>query len=176
MNYCFIIAQLIGFIAWIIIIISYYRKNTNAILLFHMLATILFGIHYYLLDANSGFIICIFELFRDFLYYKSDKDDYIFLFSTFFYVIAIIFSFDGIISVFPFFASFFDGFFLTKTKKIVIIGSVVVYILWFVYDIVVKSYTGIFFDLVLVISNILILLFNYNIFKNNNNQSVIIKR
>ena len=176
MNLKFIIIQIIGLMAWVLIIFSYYRKNTNKILLFHMFASIFFAIHYFLLKAYGGFIICFFELIRDYLYYKSDKDHYIFLFTIFFYAAAIIFTYDGIISVFPFFASFFDGFFLTKERKIVIFGSIIIYILWFLYDFFVNSYSGMLFDIILVSSNLLIILFNYSIFSRNNGRQVIVKR
>ena len=70
--------QLIGIIAWLLIVFSYYRKNTNKILVFQILSTVLWCLHYFLLGAYSGLFICMFEVLRDSLYYKTDADDYIF--------------------------------------------------------------------------------------------------
>ena len=152
MKYCFIISQFIGFVAWILILISYHRKTTNQILLFHMMAALLFGVHYFLLDAYSGVLICIFEFIRDFLYYKFDKDNYIFYFSIFFYILGGYFLCNKAISYLPLIASFIDGFILTKNKKVILFGSIIIYILWLGYDIFVKSYTGMFSDVIVILS------------------------
>ena len=175
MNFGLIFIQILGLAAWLLILLSYHRKDTDMILVFHILAATLFAIHYLFLDAYSGFVICTFEMIRDYLYYKTDKDKYIFLFSTFFYVAVGIFIYGGLLSLFPLFASFLDGFFLTKKKKIAVLGSIIVYILWFVYDIFVKSYAGMFADLVVIISNSLILFFNYNIYDQKDDKPVTVK-
>lgn len=175
MNFEFIISQFIGFVAWILILISYHRKTTNQILIFHMMAALLFCIHYFLLNAYSGVLICCFEFIRDFLYYKFDKDNYIFYFSIFFYIIVGYFLCDKAFSYLPLVASFIDGFILTKNKKIIVLGSIIIYLLWFVYDIFVKSYIGMFSDIVVILSNILILIFNINIFDNGSDKPIVVK-
>ena len=75
----FWIAQLIGTIAWIVLLVSYYRKTTNKILSFHIVSTMLDAFHYFLLGAYAGSVICIFESIRDYGYYKSDQDNSIFI-------------------------------------------------------------------------------------------------
>ena len=84
-----IIAQAMGFIALILLTVSYYRKDTNHILVFQKISTILFCLHYLLLGAYSGLLICIYEVIRDFLYYKTDKDKYIFAGCVLVYFISI---------------------------------------------------------------------------------------
>ena len=93
--------QLIGIIAWLLIVFSYYRKNTNKILVFQILSTVLWCLHYFLLGAYSGLFICMFEVLRDSLYYKTDADDYIFLGSVPIYIIYGIATFSGIIELLP---------------------------------------------------------------------------
>ena len=39
MNINFILIQLLGFIAWLFLALSYYRKNTNRILVFQIIGT-----------------------------------------------------------------------------------------------------------------------------------------
>lgn len=167
-NLEFWMVQLIGIIAWFLIVFSYYRKNTDKILYFQIISTILWCIHYFLLGAYSGFFICVFEVIRDSLYYKTDKDDYIFLGSIPIYILYGIISYSGIVELLPIFSSTIDGFTLTKKKKIVVIGAVISYTIWVIYDIAVKSYSGAFTDGIVVLSNISILLFDRGLFGDKN--------
>ena len=113
MNFYFIFIQFIGFLAWILLLVSYYRKNTNKILAFQVIANILFCLHYYLLGAYSGLLICVLEIVRDYAYYLTDKDNYIFVGTIIAYIICIIVTYTSLFDVFPYFASTLDGFFLT---------------------------------------------------------------
>ena len=167
-NLEFWMVQLIGIIAWLLIVFSYYRKNTDKILYFQIISTILWCIHYFLLGAYSGLFICAFEVIRDSLYYKTDKDDYIFLGSIPIYILYGIISYSGIVELLPIFSSTIDGFTLTKKKKIVVIGAVISYTIWVIYDIAVKSYSGAFTDGIVVLSNISILLFDKGLFGDKN--------
>ena len=167
-NLEFWMVQLIGIIAWLLIVFSYYRKNTDKILYFQIISTILWCIHYFLLGAYSGLFICAFEVIRDSLYYKTDKDDYIFLGSIPIYILYGIISYSGIVELLPIFSSTIDGFTLTKKKKIVVIGAVISYTIWVIYDIAVKSYSGAFTDGIVVLSNISILLFDNGLFGDKN--------
>lgn len=164
-NINFWLIQLIGIVAWLLILLSYYRKNTNKILVFQIISNILWCLHYFLLGAYSGLFICIFEMARDGLYYKTDIDDYIFLASVPVYIIYGILSYSGIIELLPIFSSTIDGFTLTKKKKVVVFGAIISYTIWVIYDIAVESYSGAFTDGLICISNLSILLFNFDPFK-----------
>ena len=168
MNYFFIFVQFIGILAWLILVFSYYRKDTNAILVFHIISALLFSIHYFLLGAYSGLLICIYEVIRDFLYYKTDKDNIIFLGSIIVYVLSLFFTYKTVLDILPFVASLTDGFFLTKKRDIVILGSIFIYIIWFIYDMHALSYSGAITDGILIISNLLILFLNIDIFEGKN--------
>ena len=164
MNLYFIFIQIIGFLAWILLGLSYYRKNTDKILSFQVIANILFCIHYLLLGAYSGLLICFFELARDYLYYKTDKDNYIFVGSIIVYIISSIITFTTLLDLFPYLASTLDGFFLTKKKKIVVFGAIITYTLWLIYDIYAMSISGAVTDGIIIVSNLLILIFNIDLF------------
>lgn len=161
----FILIQILGFVAWILLAVSYYRKNTNKILVFQIIGTLLYALHYYLLGAYSGMFICLFEVLRDFSYYKTDWDKYIFMGSIPIYLTYGILNYTNIISTFPIVASIVDGFSLTGKKKVVIIGAIIEYVLWVIYDIIVMSYSGAITDGIVAISNISILLFDKSLFK-----------
>ncbi len=158
--------QALGIIAWLLIVISYYRKNTNKILVFQIISTILWCLHYFFLGAYSGLFICIFEVIRDSLYYKTDEDDNIFLGSIPIYIIYGIVTYSGIIELLPIFSSTIDGYTLTKHRKVVILGAIVSYTIWVIYDVAVKSYSGAFTDGIVVLSNLSLLFFNKGLFKN----------
>lgn len=159
MDLYFYFIQLIGFIAWILLALSYYRKDTNHILVFQIISTILFCLHYFLLGAYSGLLICIYEVIRDYSYYRTDMDDYIFLGSILVYGISAYVTFTTVLDVFPYVASLIDGYFLTKKRTTVVLGAIVTYTLWLIYDLYAKSYSGAITDAIIILSNIYILIF-----------------
>jgi hypothetical protein len=156
--------QLIGVVAWFFIFISFYRKNTDKILIFQVIASILYCFHYYFLDAYSGLLMCALSAVFDFAYYKTDKDKYLYLVSIPLRIICGLLFYKSIIDILPIIASLLDGYILTKEKRVVVIGGIIYYSLWIVYNIFVASYSGVVTDLILVISNLFIVLFNFNIF------------
>ena len=172
MDNLFWIAQFIGLIAFILLVISYFRKNTNQILIMQIICCICYCIHYLLLGAVSGFFICFFEMLRDYVYYKSDNDKKVFLFTIPIYVIFGLFNFNVLVDVLPVIASISDGFFLTKSKKFVIIGSIISHLLWITYDFTVRSYSGVATCIIVLIANILILLFDKNLTKKDLNTHI----
>lgn len=177
MDVNFWLVQGIGIVAWLVLVVSYYREDTNRILIFQIIATALYCVHYYLLGAYSGLFICIFEVIRDYLYYKTDLDDYIFYGSIPVYIINGIVTFTGWYDLLPAMSSLLDGYTLTKKKNIVVIGAVISYTSWVIYDIFVMSYSCAITDGIVVLSNLSILLFDFNIFelKKANKKAIILK-
>lgn len=162
-NMSFWIAQLIGFEAFLLLLVSYRRKNTNQILVVQLLSSLSYAVHYLLLGAFTGLFMCLLDFIRDLLYYKTDKDRLIFFISVPFYILAGYMSFNTLVDILPTVASINDGYSLTKHKKIVLIGAIVSCILWIVYDIKYKSYSGVIDSALIIISNISILLFDKTI-------------
>ena len=163
MDFYFIFIQLVGILAWLMLILSYYRKDTNRILVFQIIGTFLYCLHYYLLGAYSGLFICAFEVIFDYGYYKTNKDKYIYILSIPIRIFGGLIGFKKIVDVFPIIASLIDGYSLTKRKKIVVVGAIISYTLWVIYDICVMSYSGVLTDGLVVLSNLFILLFNKDI-------------
>ena len=155
-----IFVQGLGLIAWILLVISYWKEDINKILLFQLFLGLFFAVHYFLLGATEGLLIIVFELMRDFSYYKTNWDKYIFVGSIPIYIIMGIFSFDGLISLFPSFASVIDGFTLVFQKRIAIIGAIISCSLWFVYDFISGSYVGFATEIIMIISNYLAFVFD----------------
>ena len=176
MEMSFIITQAIGILAWFMLVLSYYRKDTNRILVFQIIGTVLYCLHYGLLGAWSGLFICAFETLFDFGYYKTDKDNYIYIASVPIRIIGGLIGFHIWADVLPICASLIDGYTLTKRKRVVVFGAVISYTLWVIYDLFVGSYSGALTDGIIVISNLLILLFNYDIFNREHRKEEPIRR
>ena len=158
MNINFIIIQLIGLIAGIFLILSYFRKDTNKVLSFHIISNSLDFIHYLLLGAYSGAFIYLLEGTRDFLYYKTDKDKYIFIISAIIYLLISFFSVRTWYDYLPIAASLIDGYSLTLEKKYVTLGACISYTIWVIYNIYVLSWAGLLIDGIIAISNIVLLI------------------
>ena len=155
------IIQLIGFVGWLFLVVSYWRKKVNDVLVLQAVSCILFAIHYYLLGAMSGLYIVLFETIRDFTYYKFNEDLKLFTFSIPIYILIAVVSFDGIMSVLPSLASLIDGFSLTGNKSLILFGSLISYAVWFIYDLFCHSYAGMLTNLILIGSNLLVLITSF---------------
>lgn len=157
-----LLAQILGFIAWLLLIYSYWKENIDKLLYFQVLSCIFYALHYYLLGATSGLVVIIFELIRDTSYYKTDKDRYLFYGSIPIYILLGVFTYDGILSLFSPIASAVDGFFLTFQKKYAVLGSFITYTLWIIYDFSCGSYVSVLTQIIIVVSNILVLIKDKN--------------
>lgn len=157
----FIIAQIVGIIAWIILNLSYHRKTTNKILVFQITGNVFFCLHYLMLGAYSGLFICFIETLFDFGYYKTDKDKLLYVISVPVRIIGGLLTYRTVVDTLPICASLLDGYCLTKKKKVVVIGAIITYMLWVIYDICVLSLSGAITDGIIMMNNIIIFLFKY---------------
>ena len=165
MNWRFVLIQLLDLLAWGLLVLSYYRKDTNRILVFQVFSTIFYCLHYFFLGAYSGLVICFFEVVRDYLYFRTDKDQYVFWGSVIVFSICTGVTYRSFVDLLPLVASVVDGYSLTKNKKVVVWGATISYTIWVVYCLLIGSYAGALTDGILVISNTTILLFQYDLFR-----------
>lgn len=156
----FWMAQFIGVEALLLLLISYKKKETNKMLILQVISSFLYIIHYLLLGAYSGFLICTLDFIRDIMYYKSSHDKLIFLFMCPFYLAVGFLNYTYIVDLLPIAASLSDAYSLTKYKVYVLIVSIITCILWIGYDIAYKSYSGVLTSVIIIISNLSILLFD----------------
>ena len=168
MNLYFMFIQFLGGLAGLFLIFSYFRKDTNKVLSFHITSAVLDFFHYLLLGAYSGAFIYLFEGIRDYLYYKTDKDDYIFVVSAIMYIVISFFQIKIWYDFLPLIASLIDGYSLTKNKIGVTVGAVISYTLWVIYNIQVLSFAGLIVDGIIAISNLTLLFYQFNFVKKKN--------
>ena len=163
-NISFLVSQFIGFEALILLLISYRKKEIDKILMVQSISSLLYVVHYLLLGAYSGFLVCSLDFIRDYMYYKTDKDKIIFLYLSLFYIAIGILNYSKIIDLLPMIASEVDGYILLKHQKVILVGSIFCSIIWIFYDLSYKSYIGIITSLIIIISNLSVLIFHKNLF------------
>lgn len=158
MDINFFLGQLTSILAWIFLIISYWKNKDDKILYLQILSCIFFVLNYLFLGAYTGLFVVFFEIVRDYLYIKFDDDKKTFMYTLPIYALIGIFSYDGFWSLFSIFASLNDGYALIfKQKKVVFLG-IVTYVLWLIYDIRYFSLPNVLLESILIVSNLIILL------------------
>lgn len=153
-----ILIQLFNLIAFIFLLLSYWQKDINKILFMQLIALVFYILHYSFLGATAALFVVSIELIRDFIYYKTDWDRYIFFALLPIYSIILVFAYNGFFSVLPTLASIIDGYGLAIRKDTALISGIISYTIWIIYDYSCGSYMGMICSLLMVISNSLSLL------------------
>lgn len=160
-NVVFIIAQIFGLISWLLLLYSYTREDIDNLLFIQILVCVFDVLSYVMLGAYSGFLICLVELIKTILYYKTDKDNLIFKISLLFYFIIGLLTIKAWYACLPVLGSIIDSFGVSKDSKTANICSIFSNILWTIYDLLILSYIGAFNDIVVVICNLVVLFIGY---------------
>lgn len=172
-NIIFIIAQIIGFAAFLISIVAYHRDKKEKILGCMVLSNILNLIHYFLLNAYSGCITKVVGICRDAFIILKGKNKLLSsnIFLVIFvliYIIAGVYTYNNIWSILPLIAAIiyiipiWNGNEITVKKT-----AFICYFLWLIYNIFVFSIAGIVSNIISIISTF-IAITNDN--KNSNNK------
>jgi len=147
--------QLIGVLAFCILVLSFYKKTPKMIMLYQVASNFIYSIHYFLLGALSGaFINCI-GIFRNvcLMNAKKHKNIISILIILIYLLITIIF-FEGMYSVLPLIAnSQYVIAILKGNRKSLILGGIIGSSLWTIYAIFVNSYVSTITEMIIVISN-----------------------
>ena len=154
-----ILANIFDVIAWILLIISFWKNKDNKLLWLQILANVFFLLNYLFLDAFTGLWVVFFEMFRDYLYIKLDDDKKTFYLSLPIYAIIGVTSYDGLLSLFSIGASLNDGYSLIYHGKKVVWLGIITYVMWLIYDIYCNSFVNALAEAIVIISNIIILIF-----------------
>lgn len=102
----YVLASIIGILAIITWILSIQNKDKKGILIYQVVANILYFIQYYLLNAYSAYLINFITAFRCLGFYLEEKkydrvSNNSFLFFTILIIIIGIFTYNGILSLLP---------------------------------------------------------------------------
>ena len=151
----FLLAQVFALLSSLCLLISFWQKRRKKILFFQVLDSSFDIIQYMLLGAYTGAIISFLGANRAYVFSRFNKRFWLFLFLGL-YVIASIITFQGGISFIPLIAALIYTMVVwNKKEKNIRLFSILVFALWFVYDILVKAYVSACTDVVLIISNLL---------------------
>lgn len=169
MNMLFI--QLLGAIAFIVLAMSYFKKEKKHILYIQIIAYVFFTLHYLLLNGITGCICNIITLIALMTIYFFEKYNlkYKMIISIFFVILFLvinIIAFQNIYSIFPTIASIIAvTSFLNNDEDIIRVMGLISNTNWLIYAIVYKSYVSIIFESLTIIG--IFIAFIKNSFKKN---------
>lgn len=152
--------QLIGLLAFCVLVLSYYKKNTVTILVYQITANFAYAVHYFLLGGLSGAFNSVISIIRNIIFINS-KDNKILISIIFImlYLLVTIVFYENFYSVFPMIAnSLYLLSLVSNNRKSIIIGGILDALFWLLYSIFVFSYVGVITELILIISNTIQLL------------------
>lgn len=159
----YIISQVCVVITYLFLALSYYAKSRKVVLLLSFLSLIANGATYVLLNAYSGFAMCVLAFARNIIFMidekkngqrdKINRNDIIIL--TLLYIASIlsaIFTFDGFLSLLSVIATMLYTYSVwqKKTKVYKLLGMPIG-VLWILYNLYVKSVLGVILEAVLLI-------------------------
>ena len=156
-----IIANSIGFIAFLISLFAYHKQEKKNIFKNTLISNLLNLIQYILLSAYGGTATKIIAIFRDFSIVKQEKYNFlkskkvlaIFVIA---YLTLMVITFNGFISIFSLLAAMIYTIFCWNGDvNVVRYVRIFTNILWLIYNIYFKSYTGAMTNFVYIISTII---------------------
>lgn len=165
------IIQGIGYVALFSLVFSFQRNKRSNILLFQIIATIVFTLHYYLLHAWIAVAMNAIEALRTILFYQKDMKVWA-QHPVWMYISMGAFILAGLIiwtdysSLLLIIATVVDTFALWKSStRSIRFLMLISRPLWFVYNFLVGSYAGMTTE-VLVLASVLIGIVRFDVLKN----------
>lgn len=156
------IAQLFGIFGLIVMVISLFQKDKNKMLIYVIFNGIFFGIEYLFLGAYSGMLSNFFGIARTCVSKEKEKNEkldkwYVLSFFLIGYIIIGLLTFDGkFISLLPIIAELIYVVTLwQKSVKSIRIGTLIMVILWLIYDIIVMAIPSAVTDLIVLTSTVI---------------------
>ncbi|MBR2659027.1 YgjV family protein [Candidatus Saccharibacteria bacterium] len=156
------VGQVCAVAAWIMLLISYHAKRENKVIFLQIISSVLYIVNYYCVGAVAGLWISVFELVKSIGYYKTDKDRYIFYYTLPIYLVILCFTGFDVVSLLAVFGSVIDGYVMLKSKRTMVVGGIISYALWVVYDLCFFDFANAVSDMFIVVSNVSILVRGYN--------------
>lgn len=152
--------QLIGLLAFCVLVLSYYKKNTVTILVYQITANFAYAVHYFLLGGLSGAFNSVISIIRNIIFINSkDNKRLLSIIFIMLYLLVTIVFYENFYSVFPMIAnSLYLLSLVSNNRKSIIIGGILDALFWLLYSIFVFSYVGVITELILIISNTIQLL------------------
>ncbi len=141
----FIIAQIIGIIALIILMISFQKNTKRKLLTYQIVSSFLYAIQYFFLKAYTGFFMNFTCMIRNYIFnrYKNKVPIYCLIIIILIMISFSILTYSGLISLLPMIAVVLYSFALWYGNlKIIRITEVISCSLFIIYNIKVLAITG----------------------------------
>lgn len=153
-------AQIVGYIALILAIISFQQNEPKRMAFFQLLANSMFVIHFAMIGAITGAVINLLSAIRSLVYSRRDKKwadhvawTYAFVLA---FVLTTIFFWEGAKSLLPMFGAIcYTVSFRMKTAKLVRLVSLPSSPCWMIYNAINHSYAGILTETYVIVSIII---------------------
>ena len=148
--------QLIGILAFCILVLSFYKKDTITILTYQITSNLIYSIHYFLLGGLSGAFCSFIGIIRNIALIKSNKTKIIIPIILILYLIVTIIFYEGIYSILPMIAN--SSYLIAmayKKKKSLLIGALISSSLWIIYSLFIDSYVVVITESILITSNMI---------------------
>lgn len=157
----FIFAQIFGLLGALAMLISNWQKTRNKVLSLLILDSICYFMQYILLGAITGAFTNVVGLIRTIIFKYKDKyeilqSNIILFIILSIYLLVGILTYDGIISLLPVIAAMiYTAVLWQDNVRIIRIGTFIMILSCFIYNIAVAAYTGAIVEGILLISSIL---------------------
>lgn len=163
MTFYFIIAQIIGLFALIVLIISFNKNKNEDLLKYQIISSLLFGLQYLLLNAITGFFMNVLCMIRNIIFsrYKKVPIYYLIIIIILMIVLGLL-SYQDIYSILPIIAVVLYSIALYKGQnKVIRIIELISCSLFIVYNIKVGAYIGLISTIIEFIGCLIIVIFKY---------------
>ncbi len=148
-------AQFLGLIYALFLLLSLFGKNTKQILFMQTISFLFKTIHYYLLGGLSGFVTSFISMIRNLIFYRIKENYIISICFIFVYILIGIITFNTFFSLLPVIATIVYTIIINyNNPKYLRYGMFLTSITWLIYNIYINSYSGIFIQIVMIITNI----------------------
>ena len=140
----FIMAQILGLFALIVLLISFSKKDKDELLKYQIMSSLLFGLQYLLLNAITGFLMNIVCMIRNYIFSRYKKIPIYYLIIVIILVVTLgLISYRDYYSLLPIIAVILYSIALYKgNTRIIRIIELISCSLFIIYNIHVDAYVG----------------------------------
>lgn len=156
LSFSYITSQVLVIVYYIIYSSTYHLKDTNKILKFGIIATIINAISYIFLNAYTGMAMCIVAIIRNLLFTKDKKNTRNLIIIIILTILCSILTFDSYFCLFNIIATMIYTYALwQKNTKVYKLLGIIVNGLMVIYDVYLKSIFGVILVAISFISSII---------------------
>ena len=155
-----IVSQIIGMFAVILWVLSIQNKEKKNILLFQIIANLLYSLQYFIIHAFSASLTDFFGIIKSLIFYNYTKNNknipiYMFFVICLIYIVLGTFTYNGLVSLIPIFISCLYTYgAYKKDEKYIRITVLIGAFFWIYYNVYVGAYVAILGNVLEIISSI----------------------